>query len=827
MADCRFKKSKEDKKKPKQEETDENVFIGETFALNWYKENEQEIAFMGGTPLNEADWCMDSGASEHMCNNLDFFENYRKVTDERKVKIGNGTFLKICGVGTVELDAWNGQEWIKTKISNVLFVPELKINLFSLGCALDKGYEMRSDNLKCELVNKNGQVCAIAKRQEEDPHPICKDCLVGKQHRSSYPASQSRASRTCELIHGDLCGPMETTSLGGAKYFLLLKDDYSSYRYVYFIQHKSEVKQKIAAFIKMAETETGNKVKILRTDNGLEFMNQDVKSLLEENGINHQRSVVYTPQQNGRAEREMRTIVEASRTMLHSMNMSKIFWAKAVNTAVFTLNRTGSSPENIKPPFELWHSKKPDINIFKVFGSKVAAHIPKERRLKFDAKSKEGIVIGYSENTKGYRIYFPQKKKVEILKDIVFLRDENERTKETGTSIISEEEEAGKIVSETIIEMDEIQEDRRLESDNESEGDERTGESSLNDDYASCEETEELTKRYELRDRSKLRKPTAYEDYEVNFTSLVEENEPQTYVEAMSGRESEMWKRAMKTEMEALKENDTWTVMKKPEKCELIDSKWVFKKKRNEKGDVITYKARLVARGFKQKNMDVCNAFLYGKIDSDVYMSLLQGFNLKTNEICKLKKTLYGLKGSPKGWNNRFHAVMIEQGFIRSEYDYCLYVRTTKLGKIFILLYVDDLLLAGTDKQEVLEVKSVLNRCFKMKDFGNVKHFLGIVIEQKLEEEDCIVGYVDSDWAGDNIDRRSTAGYIFKVLDCLISWSSKKQPTVALSSTEAEYAAMSIAASEACWLRFLFKDFMVKKEFVCVKLYEDNQSAIR
>ena len=130
--------------------------------------------------------------------------------------------------------------------------------------------------------------------------------------------------------------------------------------------------------------------------------------------------------------------------------------------------------------------------------------------------------------------------------------------------------------------------------------------------------------------------------------------------------------------MEALKENDTWVVMKKPDECELIDSKWVFKKKRDEKGNIVKFKARLVARGFKQKNvsfsdifspvaklstvrmflavcnflgipiiqMDVSNAFLYGKIDGDVYMSLPQGFNLKTNEVVKLKKTLYGLKGS-------------------------------------------------------------------------------------------------------------------------------------------------------------------------------------
>jgi len=120
----------------------------------------------------------------------------------------------------------------------------------------------------------------------------------------------------------------------------------------------------------------------------------------------------------------------------------------------------------------------------------------------------------------------------------------------------------------------------------------------------------------------------------------------------------------------------------------------------------------------------------------DVYMSLPQGFNLKTNEVVKLKKTLYGLKGSPKGWNNRFHEVMIEQGFIRSEHDYCLYVRTTVLSKTYIILYVNDLLLAGINKQEVLEVKIVLSRCFKMKVFGNVKYFLRIVIKQNLEKSE-------------------------------------------------------------------------------------------
>lgn len=130
---------------------------------------------------------------------------------------------------------------------------------------------------------------------------------------------------------------------------------------------------------------------------------------------------------------------------------------------------------------------------------------------------------------------------------------------------------------------------------------EQTGESTSNNDYVSCEESEESPQRYRLRDRNTLKKPKAYEDYEWNLMSLAEEDEPLTYHEAVTSNESKMWKKAIKEEIEALKENDTWTVIKRPEHCEPIDSKWVFKKKRNEKGDIVKYKARLVARGFFAK----------------------------------------------------------------------------------------------------------------------------------------------------------------------------------------------------------------------------------
>ncbi|GJQ68757.1 hypothetical protein Trydic_g17289 [Trypoxylus dichotomus] len=121
--------------------------------------------------------------------------------------------------------------------------------------------------------------------------------------------------------------PMEEASLAGSKYFLLLKDDLSHYRYVYFLKHKVEVKSKILDFFKGAENDTGNKVRILRSDNGLEFVSGEMEKLLKEHGIRHQRTVAYTPEQNGKAEREMRTLVEAARTLLKAKKLEKCFWA--------------------------------------------------------------------------------------------------------------------------------------------------------------------------------------------------------------------------------------------------------------------------------------------------------------------------------------------------------------------------------------------------------------------------------------------------------------------------------------------------------------------
>jgi len=163
---------------------------------------------------------------------------------------------------------------------------------------------------------------------------------------------------------------------------------------------------KIIQFINLMENQTGKKMKTLRTDNGLEFINKELRQFLDQKGIKHEKTCAYSPQQNGRAERENRTLVEAARTLLHSSRLDKSFWAEAINFTVFTLNRVGKSSQVNKTPFELWSNRSFNLNFLKQFGSPVSVHIPKERRTKLDAKRKRGILVGYSEEVKGYRVYF-------------------------------------------------------------------------------------------------------------------------------------------------------------------------------------------------------------------------------------------------------------------------------------------------------------------------------------------------------------------------------------------------------------------------------------
>lgn len=216
-----------------------------------------------------------------------------------------------------------------------------------------------------------------------------------------------------------------------------------------------------------------------------------------------------------------------------------------------------------------------------------------------------------------------------------------------------------------------------------------------------------------------------------------------------------------------MQENKVWNLVKLPEGRSAIACKWVYKRKIGSDGQVIRHKARLVAKGFSQKpgidydetfspvaraesirtimatgvqhghhihQMDVTAAFLNGELHEEVFMSQPEGFKEKGKEhlVCKLNKSIYGLKQSPRCWNSSLHSYLLENGFVQSAADPCIY--TTKEGEMLILaVYVDDIILSCKSLKKVSEVKSILMKRYKMSDMGELKYFLGIKIDQNHE----------------------------------------------------------------------------------------------
>ena len=373
---------------------------------------------------------LDSGAFSHMSGNRELFTYVEDFENPVPVRIGDGRIVDGLGKGNVKILAFNGNVWVEKNIVDVLYVPDIPFNLFSMGSAFAKGLFLTSSNLKCTFY-KNKEIVAIAERNNnkeifrmkfkikeniinllhnvninekevnkpkndelkenkdndstlklwherlvhqncehvkqllirnnikvKDIDFFCEACVYGKIHRLPFKMSESKSKQVGDLIHADVCGPMEIESLGGSCYLLLFKDDYSSYVIIYYLKNKSEVSKCFEGFILKKKNETGKIIKILRTDNGLEFINNKMSELTQKYGIKHERTVPYTPQQNGKAERENRTLVEAARTILIKSNLNKSLWVEAINTVSYVLNRTRKTNVENKTPYELWHDRK-------------------------------------------------------------------------------------------------------------------------------------------------------------------------------------------------------------------------------------------------------------------------------------------------------------------------------------------------------------------------------------------------------------------------------------------------------------------------------------
>ena len=190
---------------------------------------------------------------------------------------------------------------------------------------------------------------------------FCDECQMNKSHKLPFSKETKRVTQPGEMIHSDVCGPMSETSLGGARYYVSFIGDSTSYRYVYFIKHKIDAVESFITLDKLLRNKFERRIKTLRTDNGKEYVNERLTSYLKKQGITHERTAPYTPEQNGKAERENRTIVECARTMLNSAGSPRSLWAEAVNISVYLLNRVlVHTSEKNKTSYELWTGRKPN-----------------------------------------------------------------------------------------------------------------------------------------------------------------------------------------------------------------------------------------------------------------------------------------------------------------------------------------------------------------------------------------------------------------------------------------------------------------------------------
>nr|GFC64668.1 hypothetical protein [Tanacetum cinerariifolium] len=213
------------------------------------------------------------------------------------------------------------------------------------------------------------------------------------------------SKRRLQLLHMDLCGPMRVASINGKRYVLVIVDDYSRYTWTHFLRSKDETPEVLIDFLRLVQRGLQAQVRVVRTDKGTEFLNQTLHAYFAAEGILYQTFVARTPEQNGVVERQNRTLVEATRTMLSTAKVPLFFWAKAIATACFTQNRSLVIPCHEKTPYHIINDRKLSVKFFYIFSSICYIVRDGENLDKMKEKGDECIFVGYSTQSRAYRVF--------------------------------------------------------------------------------------------------------------------------------------------------------------------------------------------------------------------------------------------------------------------------------------------------------------------------------------------------------------------------------------------------------------------------------------
>lgn len=252
---------------------------------------------------------------------------------------------------------------------------------------------------------------------------VYEHCSLVKSHK--LPFSLSLANVTCpfQLVHSDVWGPSPTSSFNGFRYYLLFIDEFTKFTWIYPLKHKSEVTAKFILFHAYIQTQFNNTMKVLRTDNGGEYINNSLQTYLQSHDIVHQRTCPHTPKQNGVAERKHRHLIETTVALLHQANLPTSYWLEALCTAVFLINKMPTKVLNNQIPHQLLYHSPPDYSTLRVFGCLCFPWLRPYMDHKLQPRSTKCVFLGYCTFTKGYRCLDLDTKRIYISRHVKFFKN--------------------------------------------------------------------------------------------------------------------------------------------------------------------------------------------------------------------------------------------------------------------------------------------------------------------------------------------------------------------------------------------------------------------
>lgn len=812
---------------------------------------------------NQFTWVVDSGATSHITSHKEYLTNYIEFTVDHPVYVADGRSLMALGKGTMPFRSGH----FKGTLTDVLWVPEMNsnINLFSLTHAMKSDCDVEFNHEEGEVLFLRKEVTVLIGTKSpgssyflldlmpnldqaneiesafigasiEEWHkrlshcsvdavkaliksnavdglkisnqmaPECAACTMGKICRTNHPTrNQIKANERTAVLHLDTVGPLRKQSIGGSRFFVLATEEYSGYKLFETLGSKANAPDAVKRIINQAELDSGRPVKAIVSDNGLEFTNSNLEQWIRQRGTIHMLSVTYTPQQNGRAERANRTILDGMRTLLNDSGLPEELWAEALNTTVYTTNRLLSSTVSDKTRYELLTGRKPDLGNLRIFGQKaIIREDDRNREGKLAPRGQEVTFVGYTERFNSYRFYTETPiQQVFIACDVKFINNTTETHKiskpdEATISIHLDHDDDATVIDESSHESTDSQQSSDVDSQqteiNEShymtskEGgatDETDTDSAtdIEDTLIQRSPKQAIEERPTFEPRMTRARsqacsndtgPSVIGTHDSAMFTLYDE--PTSVNDAKESPDWSKWKQAMEEEIQALRRNNTWTLVPRPQNKRTVKNKWVFKAKLKPDGKIDRYKARLVAKGFSQipnidfketyapvasmntirlflavanqKQLDIVQfdiktAFLYGELEEELYMEQPEEYSTDQNKVCKLNKSLYGLKQAPRQWNRKFDAFLKEFKLQQSEIDKCFYFNHEKT--LLLIIYVDDGLAAGENKTLLKNLVSQLEHNFDLKVM-ECESYLGIDISRDIEAKSLGISqskYVD------------------------------------------------------------------------------------